>query len=83
MGLLTISCKKATYLVSKKEENRLSWLEKIKLRGHLTICSLCRKFEQQTGFIGFIAKKIYTHEPLSPKVKKRIQQVMGNEQPLT
>lgn len=61
MNFLNISCKKATYLVSKKEENRLSWLEKWQLRGHFTICSLCRKFEEQTGFIGRMVKDTHVH----------------------
>jgi len=76
MNFLTISCKKATYLLSKKEENKLSWLEKIKLRGHLTICSLCRKFEQQTGFIGHNAKHTHEHAVLSVEAKLKMQQVL-------
>jgi hypothetical protein len=77
MNPLNISCKKATYLISKKEENRLSWFEKIKLRGHLTICSLCRKFEIQTGFIGRMAK--HTHElTLSPEAKEKMELSLRN-----
>ncbi len=76
MNPLNISCKKATYLISKKEENKLSWLEKIKLRGHLAICSLCRKFESQTGFIGRMAKHTHIEAALSPEAKERMQDVL-------
>ena len=76
MKLLMISCKKATYLLSKKEENKLSWLEKIQLRSHLTICSLCRKFEEQTGII--IRHTSHTHidAVLRTEVKEKIQTLL-------
>lgn len=76
MNPLNISCKKATYLVSKKEENKLSWLEKISLRGHIAICSMCRKFESQTGFIGRMAKHTHIETFLSPEAKERMQEVL-------
>lgn len=77
MGFLHITCKKATYLISKEEEGKLSWLERWQLRGHLTICSICRKFEQQSGFIGHMAR-LYTHshETLSPESKERMQHAL-------
>jgi hypothetical protein len=78
MNPLNISCKKATYLISKKEENRLSWFEKIKLRGHLTICSLCRKFEIQTGFIGRMVKHTHVELTLSPEAKEKMELSLRN-----
>ncbi len=74
MNFLNISCKHATYLVSKKEEKKLTWLEKIKLRGHMTICSICRHFEEQTAFIGRMAKQQQIDAHLPEEVKKRIQE---------
>ncbi|MES2006180.1 MAG: zf-HC2 domain-containing protein [Bacteroidota bacterium] len=79
MNLLNISCKKATYLVSKKEESRLSWLERIQLRGHMTICSFCRKFEQQTGFIGRMIGHDHVHATLTPETKQKMQEALLNE----
>lgn len=76
MKLLMISCKKATYLLAKKEENKLSWLEKIKLRGHLTICSMCRKFEEQTGFIIRNAHNTPIDVSLRDEVKEKIQTLL-------
>ena len=71
-----ISCKKATYLLSRKEENKLSWLEKIELSGHLVICSMCRRFEEQTGLIIRNAKHTHAHSILSPEAKERMQAVL-------
>lgn len=78
MNLFNTSCKKATYLVSKKEENKLTWLEKIKLNGHLAICSVCRRFEQQSGFIGNNAKNTheYFHAVLSQEAKEKIKPLL-------
>jgi predicted anti-sigma-YlaC factor YlaD len=78
MNPLNTSCKKATYLVSKKEEARLSFLEKIQLRSHLAICSMCRKFESQTGFIGRMARHTHMEVTLSPEVKERMQAALEN-----
>lgn len=72
MGLFTISCKKATYLVSKKEEGKLNWIESIQLRSHMTICSLCRLFEQQSKFISKHAKHVDSDATLSEPQKIKI-----------
>jgi len=74
MGLFSISCKKATYLSSKKEEGKLSWVEKIQLRSHMTICSLCRLFEQQSQIIAHHAKHAECTDKLSDEAKRRIQE---------
>lgn len=79
MRFFMISCKKASYLVSKKEENRLSWWGSWQLRAHLGICSFCRKFEQQSGFIGRMAKQVTLHETLSPETKEKIQAALTSE----
>lgn len=76
---LLISCKEATYLVSKKEENKLTWLSKIKLRGHLAICSMCRRFEQQSGFIGRMAAGVHVHATLSPESKEKMQKTLQDQ----
>ncbi|MEO7530303.1 MAG: hypothetical protein ABIS69_02795 [Sediminibacterium sp.] len=78
MNPLHTSCKKATYLISKKEENKLTWLESIWLNSHLTICSMCRKFELQTGFIGRMAKHASIEMSLSREAKDRIENVLKN-----
>ncbi|MFY7900317.1 MAG: hypothetical protein ACOVNY_09040 [Chitinophagaceae bacterium] len=48
---LNITCKQATYLLSKKEEGKLTWLDKWRLSRHLVICYVCELFEIQTNFI--------------------------------
>jgi hypothetical protein len=64
--LVLITCKKATYLISKNEEHRLSLLEWVKLQFHLSICSLCKLFQKQTKLIGENAK--HSHEYVQLKL---------------
>ncbi|MFL9481447.1 hypothetical protein ACI6Q2_01635 [Chitinophagaceae bacterium LWZ2-11] len=76
-----ITCKKATYLLSKKEERKLSFLEKIQIKMHVTVCSLCRLFEQQTWLIGKNAPHTHEHSniKLSEEAKQRIARLLENE----
>jgi len=81
-NFLMISCKKATYLLSKKEEGKLTLLDKLRLRGHLTICSWCRRFEQQGLFIGKNAPHTHehhTHHTLSAESRQRIIELLEKE----
>jgi hypothetical protein len=72
--LVQITCKKATYLISKNEEHRLSLLEWVKLQFHLSICSLCKLFQKQTKLIGQNAKhsQDYQQLKLSDATKAKI-----------
>jgi predicted anti-sigma-YlaC factor YlaD len=46
-----ITCKKAVDLISKKEESKLSVVQRFRLWKHLAECSLCRKFSEQNKLI--------------------------------
>jgi hypothetical protein len=72
MGLFSITCKKATYLSSKKEEGKLNWIEKIQLRSHIAICSFCRLFEQQSKIIAHQVKHMECTDKLSEEAKSKM-----------
>ncbi len=59
MKHLILSCKKATYYISLREEGKLSVTQRLQLRAHLALCSLCKLFQQQTAFI--TKNAIHTH----------------------
>jgi hypothetical protein len=48
---LMITCKKATEFISKREENKLSFWNRIQLWQHLAICGFCKLFMKQNKFI--------------------------------
>ncbi len=76
MKLLMISCKKATYLLSKKEENRLSLLDRIRLKSHLALCYICRRFEEQTQLITRHSHKDAENACLTPEKKENIKRAL-------
>jgi hypothetical protein len=51
MSRLMLSCEQASLLVIKKEENKMSQIEKVQLWFHSSICGLCKEFDGQNNFI--------------------------------
>ena len=45
------SCKQASELTSKAQDQPLSLREKISLRTHLMLCKICRRYANQIAFI--------------------------------
>jgi predicted anti-sigma-YlaC factor YlaD len=70
--ILNITCKKATYLISKKEDGKLGFIDSIKLKLHLSICSACRLFENQSWFIKINAN--HSHEHLDVTLSEEAKQ---------
>ncbi len=61
MTPLIFSCEKATLLISKREEGKLTFNEKVRLRFHLVLCIMCRSFEKQTATLSKATGKIDAH----------------------
>lgn len=51
MEKLMIGCDKATLLIVKKEDTKLSLSSKLSLYIHLILCKYCKLFEKQNKFI--------------------------------
>ena len=65
---IAYNCKKATFLIEKKQISRLTTREKLELEIHLAGCSVCRIFEQQSYNINRIVKELF-HGFKNSKVK--------------
>ena len=78
--LFNITCKNATYLISKKEDRKIGLMERIKLQLHLSICSACKLFENQSWFIKFNAQHSHEHTTasLSSEAKEKIEIALKN-----
>ncbi len=48
---LRITCKEASFLISKRQEISLTWAERIRLRFHLSICGPCTRFAKQVALL--------------------------------
>lgn len=70
--IFIISCKEATYLVSLKEEGKLSIVKYLKLKLHLTICAFCKRFEIQTTEFCLQAKHLPEHTSNKMSTEKKI-----------
>ncbi len=78
MTEVNITCKKATLLISMKEEGKLSFTQRLQLRMHLSVCSMCKLFEKQSLFISKNARHLHEHSdtPLSSDAKGRMSKVI-------
>jgi anti-sigma factor ChrR (cupin superfamily) len=78
LNFIWLSCKKATFLVSKKEEGKLTPVERIQLKMHLGICDFCTRFQKQSRLFSQHAVDAQHHHPvmLSEEKKKLIQSLL-------
>lgn len=51
MKYLMLNCRQACLLMAKKEGGKLSFADNIRLKMHTSMCSICRKFEEQSQVI--------------------------------
>lgn len=51
------SCRDISVLVSRGLDKPLNWRERLAIRLHISMCSNCRNFQQQTQFIRKAARK--------------------------
>lgn len=52
-----ISCKEAVTLILKREEGKISVVQRFSLWRHFAICSLCKIFSKQNKFINHAMKQ--------------------------
>ncbi len=78
MKRLILTCKKATYYISLKEEGRLNFIQLIQLRIHITVCVFCRLFEKQSAFFTKNAVHLEDHcpAPLSREAKESMRKAI-------
>lgn len=73
------NCRKATFLIEKKQLTALTLKEKLELRIHLTGCSFCRLFQKQSiGINKMIFELFHPAENreirLDDEYKKKLQE---------
>lgn len=84
MSLLP-SCKEAARLQSEALDKKLSLLQRIGLRLHLTMCKLCKRYSQQIRYLRAMAGESSQDESLPPsrclstEARARIQRKINSE----
>ena len=51
MGLMHLTCREASRLISRKMDRPLSFFERVALRMHMGICDACTRFSRQAEFL--------------------------------
>jgi hypothetical protein len=74
---IAYNCRKATLLIEKQQLGRLTIRERVELKIHMTGCSVCRMFQQQSITINKMIKDIYdartAHNSLDNDFKQSLQ----------
>ncbi len=82
VNYMKITCKQATYLISKNQETKLSLSNKLKLWFHVYYCTACKKFQQQTNRLSAFLSKNYDNIyniKLSNSSKLKINEALNEE----
>ena len=76
---IAYNCRKATFLIEKKQIGKLTIREKVELKIHLAGCSVCCIYEKQSKTINRVVKDLF-HAPrqselsLDENFKRALQQ---------
>lgn len=82
MNMVMLDCDHATYLVTRKEYDKLPCMKRMQLKMHLATCKLCRTFSKQSKIISDQIDAIKEADSvnydlhLSPPQKKHLQEAI-------
>jgi len=74
---IAYNCKKATFLIEKKNLNGISIREQMELKLHLAGCTVCRLFQQQSLLIDRVIKGHFLGKDMEePKLGEQFKKDM-------
>ncbi|MDF7798053.1 zf-HC2 domain-containing protein [Pontiellaceae bacterium B1224] len=79
------TCKEISKLVSESLDRELPFRERMAMRGHLMMCSLCRTYSHQMRQLRSVLKKASdaeapTEKTLPEEARRRIKQALEKEE---
>ena len=78
---LLVSCKIASLLIEKENIVGLTKLEKVKLTIHLSLCSTCKTYKDESGEIENLLQSIHKEErKLTAEEKSDLLDALFNEE---
>jgi hypothetical protein len=80
MKYFKMSCKEATYLMGLKEEGKISMLNRMKLNMHTSMCSFCKRFEEQSKLIKEASPETKSNQPLPVEIEEQLEALIRNRQ---
>jgi len=86
MSRRMLSCDEASFLMSKKFEEKITFKQRFRLKMHLISCYLCRRYEKQLGQLNEVViefKSSCEHSecqhPMPAEAKVRTSQLVNKE----
>ncbi|MBC7950142.1 MAG: hypothetical protein H7Y42_19820 [Chitinophagaceae bacterium] len=83
LNKIIYNCRKATFLIEKKQLSRLTVREQLELRVHIAGCSICRTFQRQSILINGQVRNIFQSRmpdsTLPEAFKKDLQERINKE----
>jgi predicted anti-sigma-YlaC factor YlaD len=70
MKKLMISCEKASMLISKSQDQDLTFQEKVNLQMHLAGCKFCRRYKKD---VDFLTEKLTSYRQITEEQKKQLR----------
>ncbi|HEY2344700.1 MAG TPA: hypothetical protein VGH80_02330 [Xanthomonadaceae bacterium] len=61
-GAVMITCRQASVLLSKREDEKLGRIDAMKLRLHLALCSFCRNVSRQFASLRLAMRRLRDHD---------------------
>ncbi len=74
---ITYNCRKATFLIEKKNNGRISVKEELELKYHLAGCSVCRIFQQQSRLIDQMFKAHLFNDVIQIKLDNNFKRILA------
>lgn len=71
---IAYNCRKATFLIEKQQIARITEREKLELKIHLTGCSICVTFMQQSAVINQMVWKLFHPDHTQLELDKGFKQ---------
>lgn len=87
---MMLSCKDASRLVSDSLDRKLPWRQRLQLRIHLLICSVCARFRRQVLFLDQTASRYFdegkvevndNETRLDDDARERIKHALRSQRP--
>lgn len=76
-------CKEVARLVSESQDRSLSFFDRLRVRYHMVMCAVCRRFADQMKFVHRLSQRMGEPESvdafdrsLSPEARSRIESTL-------
>ncbi|MEM6469037.1 MAG: hypothetical protein AAF802_05660 [Planctomycetota bacterium] len=73
MKILTLQCEEASQLMSDSHDRKLLLTERLALRGHLLVCSVCPKLHSRLNLVVNAGRRRRGGEPIDQAAREIVQ----------